>query len=329
MLPAAAQSPGGGASGFTATAIAPTSQEETSKSVSGQLAQSDPSLLGRTDATPVNVMVKLDFDASASYTGDVAGLAATSPKVTGQKLNGSSAPEQAYDAYTKSLIDQASNDIVANVPSAKIGRSLQTVYGGLSVQVPANEVGPPLAHSGAAVPRKLEATDRRQHSVHRCADDLESEGQTWGRASSSPTSTPASGRNIRRSPTTASAVHQRRATGGACNFGDNPLTPAVDLPVQPQGDRWPAVPGDLQRFIGGEVYLGPDSGGHGTHTTSTPRRHRPSTPIFGIERGLISGVAPGAWVIEYKVCGLEGCFSSDSAAAVQQAVKDGADVINF
>src|SRR5581483_4576231 len=31
----------------------------------------------------------------------------------------------------------------------------------------------------------------------------------------------------------------------------------------------------------------------------------------------------------YKVCGAQGCFSSDSAAAVQQAILDGVDVINF
>ena len=31
----------------------------------------------------------------------------------------------------------------------------------------------------------------------------------------------------------------------------------------------------------------------------------------------------------YKVCGVEGCFGSDSAAAVEQAILDGVDVINF
>ena len=31
----------------------------------------------------------------------------------------------------------------------------------------------------------------------------------------------------------------------------------------------------------------------------------------------------------YKVCGVAGCYSSDSAAAVQQAILDGVNVINF
>jgi len=51
--------------------------------------------------------------------------------------------------------------------------------------------------------------------------------------------------------------------------------------------------------------------------------------VLGTQRGPIAGMAPGAWVMEYKVCGIRGCFSSDSAAAVQQAILDGVKVINF
>jgi hypothetical protein len=40
-------------------------------------------------------------------------------------------------------------------------------------------------------------------------------------------------------------------------------------------------------------------------------------------------MAPGAWLSVYKVCGADGCFSSDSAAAVEQAILDGVDVINY
>ena len=84
--------------------------------------------------------------------------------------------------------------------------------------------------------------------------------------------------------------------------------------------------------VGGEVYpdSARDSNGHGTHTTTTAAGNIvDNVQVFGIQRGPISGVAPGAWVLAYKVCGVEGCFGSDSAAAVQQAILDGADVINF
>jgi subtilisin family serine protease len=75
-----------------------------------------------------------------------------------------------------------------------------------------------------------------------------------------------------------------------------------------------------------------DSDGHGTHTTSTAAGNAGvSASIFGIERGVISGVAPRAKIIMYRVCaGPEGsCYVSDSAAAIEQAIIDGVNVINF
>ena len=85
---------------FTATPLTPDSTFVGAKSSSGAIAQSDPALLGRTDATPVNVMIKYDYDATASYAGGVDGLAATSPRVTGKSLKANAAAVQAYDAYT-------------------------------------------------------------------------------------------------------------------------------------------------------------------------------------------------------------------------------------
>ncbi len=73
-----------------------------------------------------------------------------------------------------------------------------------------------------------------------------------------------------------------------------------------------------------------DDNGHGTHTASTAAGNgRVEATLFGVPRGRVSGIAPRAHVAAYKVCGYEGCFASDSAAAVQQAILDGVDVINF
>ncbi len=51
--------------------------------------------------------------------------------------------------------------------------------------------------------------------------------------------------------------------------------------------------------------------------------------MLGVPRGIVSGIAPRAHVIAYRVCGAEGCYNSDSVAAVEQAILDGVDVINF
>jgi hypothetical protein len=73
-----------------------------------------------------------------------------------------------------------------------------------------------------------------------------------------------------------------------------------------------------------------DANGHGTHTMSTAAGNGSvAASIFGVPRGNVSGIAPRAHVIMYKVCLNQGCFSSDSAAAVEQAILDEVDTINF
>ena len=74
-----------------------------------------------------------------------------------------------------------------------------------------------------------------------------------------------------------------------------------------------------------------DDDGHGTHTASTAAGNRGvAARVQGNALGTVSGVAPRAHVIAYKVCGENGgCMASDSVAAIQRAIQDGVDVINF
>lgn len=73
-----------------------------------------------------------------------------------------------------------------------------------------------------------------------------------------------------------------------------------------------------------------DENGHGTHTASTAGGNAGvEAQIFGVDRGTISGVAPRAHIVAYKALGTLGGFSSDLAAAIDQAVLDGVDVINY
>ena len=73
-----------------------------------------------------------------------------------------------------------------------------------------------------------------------------------------------------------------------------------------------------------------DDSGHGTHTSSTAAGNAGvDASILGIPRGVVSGIAPRARVIAYKGLGNLGGFGSDLAAAIDQAVADGVDVINY
>lgn len=77
-----------------------------------------------------------------------------------------------------------------------------------------------------------------------------------------------------------------------------------------------------------------DFGGHGTHTASTAggNENVPTTGAAAVF-GSVSGIAPRARIAAYKVCWQTAsggsCFSTDSVAAIDQAVADGVDVINF
>ena len=73
-----------------------------------------------------------------------------------------------------------------------------------------------------------------------------------------------------------------------------------------------------------------DDNGHGTHTASTSAGNADvAASMYGISRGTVSGIAPRAHIIAYKGLGDLGGFTSDLAAAIDQAVADGVDVINY
>lgn len=75
-----------------------------------------------------------------------------------------------------------------------------------------------------------------------------------------------------------------------------------------------------------------DDSGHGTHTASTAAGNaNVQAYVYGrpVGSGKISGIAPDAHVVAYKALGNLGGFSSDLAAAIDQAVIDGVNVINY
>lgn len=82
----------------------------------------------------------------------------------------------------------------------------------------------------------------------------------------------------------------------------------------------------------GEYKSARDDDGHGTHTASTAAGNadvRAWTYDQSRTLDTISGVAPRAQIVAYKALGSLGGFGSDLAAAIDQAVYDGVDVINY
>ncbi len=85
----------------------------------------------------------------------------------------------------------------------------------------------------------------------------------------------------------------------------------------------------------GEIRSARDVDGHGTHTATTAAGNRVKASIFGTSIGRIEGIAPRARVAVYKACWLRpddqraSCNTSDLANAIDAAVADGVDIINY
>ncbi|MDQ6793678.1 MAG: S8 family serine peptidase [Chloroflexota bacterium] len=330
---------------FTATPLTPDTTFVGAKSPSGYLAQTDPSLLGRTDAAPVNIMIKFDFDATASYTGNVNGLAATSPAVTGKKLKVNEAAVGAYEQYTRAKSQAIQTAITRAVPSAKLGEAFLTAFGGVRATVPANKVAALLKVAGVAAVQK----DKLEKPLTDVTPGFIGATSVWPMLGGQDHA--GAGVIVGVLDTGIWPEHPSFAdthglaappAGIHCEFGDGSdvanLGPTFTcnhklIGAYAKTDGYMAIIGaGAEEFCNNTTHKcsARDSEGHGTHTTSTAAGDRVNTAtLYGVNRGPISGIAPGAWVIMYRVCLAQGCFSSDSISAVQQAITDGVDVINY
>jgi subtilisin family serine protease len=333
----AAQHPEPGS--LTASALTPTSRVEGFKAASSSLAKTSPGLLRRTDNALVPVMIKLDQDALASYQGGIGRLAATSPSATGRKLDPRSKAARDYTTYLAGNERQFVNDLAAVAPRAKVGGRFRVVYGGVAALVPANRVQAILKIDGVVAVQ----ADRLAQPLTDSSAAFLNAGPVYSQLGGAADA--GEGLIYGNLDTGVWPEHPSFADQGnlgappgparECDFGDNPLTPANDPFVCNHKliggaaflDRYLSDPA---RAAAEPFHTARDSNGHGTHTSSTSAGNAlASAPVLGVQRGPLAGMAPGAWVMEYKVCGVQGCFGSDSAAAVGQAILDGVDVINF
>jgi hypothetical protein len=329
---------------FTATPLTPSEVISVAKSESGKLAKTDPALLGLKGTKRISVMVKFDYDAVASYAGGVDGLAATSPEKTGKSLKKNKNAVDAYLRHVAKVEKATKNAIAGKVKGVSFGDSFQTAYGGVRVTLPQNQIANLLKADGVVAVQK----DELRQPLDLASPEFVGATDVWPSLGGSKTA--GAGIIVGLLDTGVWPEHPMFADPGinkpdggpwACDFGDGTdplLGPAFTCNDKLIGayaftDTYmslnEAEPGEFCNNETGECSAR-DSEGHGTHTATTaagsPVEH---SVMLGVDRGAVSGIAPGASIIEYRVCLAAGCYDSDSVSAVEQAIEDGVNVINF
>ncbi len=291
------------------------------------------------------IVVKLKDAPLASYTGNVAGLRATSPRVTGAaKLDPSSADSRKYLSYLDGKIGAFEARARKDSPRASFTHRLDTVVGGVGMVLPASDVAKVAADPAVA---KV-YVDTLQHPETNVTPQFLGAPSAWSALGGQEKAgegvivgvidTGVWPEHPSLSDPDPSGKHYtapRPATDGlprTCDFsgGSNP-GPAFTCNNKLIGaytflDTYKAFDGLLPV----EYTSARDDEGHGTHTSTTAAGNAGvAASIFGVSRGTVSGIAPRAHVIMYRALGIDGGFSSDLAAAVERSIIDDVDVINY
>ncbi|MFC7596436.1 S8 family serine peptidase [Terrabacter sp. GCM10028922] len=324
---------------FTAHALAPSAKVSTVSSDLDKVVAASP----RTRSGLVSVLVKLDDQPVVSYDGHLKGFPPTSARATGRPFDPTSRASRAYLAHVKQKQAAFEKAAKAKAPSAKVVGRYDLVFGGVSMLVRPEEMAGLVGTAGVAavLPDRVEQpqTDVSPGFIGAPVLWQSLGGQSkagegvivgvldtgvWPEHPSFSDPDPA-GKAYAAPKATLSGTRACEFSGGAspgpafaCN---NKLIGA---------DRFMATYDAVVGLLPTEFTTARDDNGHGSHTASTSAGNRTvAASILGLVRGIVSGIAPRSHVMAYKVCGDQGCFQSDSVAAVQKAITDNVDVINF
>jgi subtilisin family serine protease len=300
-------------------------------------------------------IVQLTDKPVATYTGQVTGLAATMP-AQGQRLDVDAADVQAYMSY----LDTKQSAVINTVNAAEITHKYDVVFNGFAAMLTDDEVRALKKNSGVAA-ITADSIMEVDTSYTPAFLGLDQPGGLWEQLGGKGLS----GENIvvgildggiwPENPSYADRVdgdgnpsHSGSTVvydappaswKGGCDLGEG--FGANNCNNKLIGARYfkqPALQLHWTEFLSArDSVAGTEGrGGHGSHTSSTAAGNAGVTVLTdGINLGKVSGMAPRARIAAYKVCwtdaatGKNGCATANSVAAINQAVKDGVNVINF
>ncbi len=301
------------------------------------------------DATATYI-VQLVQAPVAGYQGGIADYAATKPG-KGKKLDASSPAAQRYAGYLQDKHDGT----LAKVGGADKLYDYTTVVNGFAAKLTSEQAAALEAQSGVLTVEKAETVEVDTSSTPAFLG-LNAPGGLWdqlggvnkgglGKGAGEdvvigdvdggywPENPAFSDRKVDGSN---GRLYPHKVTGfsGACEVGE--AFPASTCNGKVISARFFDAGMGEANIMAGEFLSPRDFGGHGSHTASTMAGN------YGVQAtgdaapfGKISGIAPRARLAVYKACWVTptspsgSCNSADTTAAIDQAVEDGVDAINY
>lgn len=319
----------------------------------------EPGTASPVPATHKVYIVQLAGAPLATYDGSVRGLAATRP-VAGAKLNLRSTAARAYDGH----LATRRAAVLARLPGVRALHNYSVTFNGFAARLTPAEAQALMTSSDVV---SVVESERRDLDTTRTTDflgltapgglyaQLDAQSRNikgedvvigivdsgiWPESPAFGDKVGADGRPVSYSQA-GTPVYGPAPAGwaGVCEAGEG-FTAAM-CSNKLIGARYFAADFNASGAVRAPLeYLSPRDGassGHGSHTASTAGGNDRVAirAANGVVTAQMSGVAPRARIAAYKVCwtatvsAQTGCYTADSMAAIEAAVADGVDVINY
>ena len=278
----------------------------------------------RARAGSVTVVVELSDPPVARYKGGIAGFPATAPEKTGISLLAARREEvERYRDYLAARQDELVERIRARVPDARIGARYRTVLNGFALIVPAGSLSELARLPGIA----------SVHSIREYFPTLDASNPAMG----APVFWSALGGDDQAGAGMKIGIIDTGVDFSNPMFSDGALSPP---PGFPKGDAALAngkvIVARFFQSVSDSHDTNTDPGhrtaqdlvGHGSHSAGVAGGTRVDLSGSGRREITVSGVAPKAWIGDYRVFAPR-AFDDNIIAAIEATVEDGMDVINM
>ncbi|QSB05106.1 S8 family serine peptidase [Natronoglycomyces albus] len=280
-------------------------------------------------------IVQFDDEPAATYSGEVSGLNATAVK-DGEKFDPDSPEVKSYRAY----LAKEREEILEDVDDSKVSMVYDSVFNGVSMYLTAEE-----AKKLNKNPKVKGIFEDRMLEIDTLStpEFVGLEGGSWdsefGGAENAGEGTIVGiiDTGIDHTNPSLAPLPEPRPDqdiidakwDGVCDEGEEE-NPAHNVTCNNKliGAQWFDSRGEAEHGFASPL----EELNHGTHVATTAAgNHDVEVVLDGNSYGTVSGMAPAARVAAYKVCwGASGlCAEANSVAAIEAALNDGVDVLNF